>query len=101
MGYQPGKGLGKELQGRSQPVEAQVRKGRGAVGNETLLFELHLTWSLLLQFLHVIGMYGAEHKNEPAKKQASDDEEEKEYKKNLAHWRKGKEKLILKIVSNL
>ncbi|EFX79488.1 hypothetical protein DAPPUDRAFT_304466 [Daphnia pulex] len=65
MGYQPGKGLGKELQGRSQPVEAQVRKGRGAVG-----------------------MYGAEHKNEPAKKQASDDEEEKEYKKNLAHWRK-------------
>lgn len=37
MGYQPGKGLGKELQGRSQPVEAQVRKGRGAVGNETLL----------------------------------------------------------------
>jgi len=40
-------------------------------------------------------MYGAEHKNEPAKKQASDDEEEKEYKKNLAHWRKGKENLIL------
>lgn len=32
MGYQPGKGLGKSLQGRSQPVEAQVRKGRGAVG---------------------------------------------------------------------
>lgn len=33
MGYQPGKGLGKSLQGRSEPVEAQVRKGRGAIGN--------------------------------------------------------------------
>ncbi|KZS14455.1 Tuftelin-interacting protein 11 [Daphnia magna] len=65
MGYQPGKGLGKSLQGRSEPVEAQVRKGRGA-----------------------IGIYGSERKNESAKKQASDDEEEKEYKKNLAHWRK-------------
>ncbi|XP_067625460.1 septin-interacting protein 1 [Eurosta solidaginis] len=32
MGYQPGKGLGKELQGISQPVQAQVRKGRGAIG---------------------------------------------------------------------
>lgn len=32
MGYQPGKGLGKDLQGIAQPVQAYVRKGRGAIG---------------------------------------------------------------------
>ncbi|KAH8403014.1 hypothetical protein KR222_003144 [Zaprionus bogoriensis] len=32
MGYEPGKGLGKDLQGISQPVQAHVRKGRGAIG---------------------------------------------------------------------
>jgi len=32
MGYQMGKGLGKDLQGISAPIVASVRKGRGAIG---------------------------------------------------------------------
>lgn len=32
MGWEKGKGLGKDLSGRVIPVEASVRKGKGAIG---------------------------------------------------------------------
>ena len=32
MGWEQGKGIGKDLQGRVKPVEATLRKGKGAVG---------------------------------------------------------------------
>lgn len=32
MGWEKGKGLGKDLSGRAIPVEASVRKGKGAIG---------------------------------------------------------------------
>lgn len=32
MGWQKGKGIGKEMQGRAVPVEATLRKGKGSIG---------------------------------------------------------------------
>jgi len=70
MGHVPGKGLGKNLQGISTPVEAVLRKGRGA-----------------------IGLYGSE-KSERAKQDFptlpdSDEEEEKLFVQKLQQWKKG------------
>lgn len=42
MGYQPGKGLGKDLQGIQAPIEAHLRKGRGAIGNSYCFQRLFL-----------------------------------------------------------
>ncbi|KAK0075500.1 hypothetical protein PV325_006813 [Microctonus aethiopoides] len=62
MGFEPGKGLGKKLQGISAPVEAHLRRGRGA-----------------------IGAYGPE---KLAKIKDEDVKEEKAFKEKLSHWRK-------------
>ena len=32
MGWEKGKGIGKEMQGRAVPVEATLRKGKGSIG---------------------------------------------------------------------
>jgi len=67
MGFQPGKGLGKNLQGRSNIVEAHLRKGKGA-----------------------IGAYGHEGGRPKKEKQLdSDEEEEKQFKDKLNQWRTG------------
>lgn len=43
MGYQPGFGLGKKLQGIITPIEESPRKGRGGIGNKSyLIFDLCL-----------------------------------------------------------
>ena len=67
MGYQSGKGLGKDLQGRATIIEAHLRKGRGA-----------------------IGAYGRE-KSGPSKKERvdSEEEEEKDFKEKLHQWKRG------------
>nr|CAD7258217.1 unnamed protein product [Timema shepardi] len=79
MGFQPGKGLGKALQGISAPVQAHLRKGRGA-----------------------IGAYGPEKKTNIADtKDDSEEEEAREFVEKLSHWRKadsGQKKVKVKYV---
>nr|ABC69927.1 STIP [Tetraodon nigroviridis] len=68
MGYQAGKGLGKNAQGIVNPIEAKVRKGKGAVG----AYGNERTQQSLQDFPVV----------------DSEEEEEKEFKKELGQWRK-------------
>ena len=71
MGWEKGKGLGKEGQGRAVPVEAFVRKGKAAVG-----------------------MYGAESKEVLEKKLRKfnqgeeEDDEEEEKDLHVSQWKK-------------
>lgn len=68
MGYKEGMGLGKTLQGISTPVEANKRKGKGA-----------------------IGFYGSERSERSLKDfpvNDSDEEDKKKYEEQLHHWRK-------------
>lgn len=68
MGYEEGKGLGKNLQGIATPVEAQKRKGKGA-----------------------IGFYGTE-RSEPSLKDFpvadAEEEEKSKFEEQLQQWRK-------------
>ncbi|XP_077601219.1 tuftelin-interacting protein 11-like [Stigmatopora nigra] len=68
MGYQPGRGLGKNAQGIINPIEAKVRKGKGAVG----AYGNERTQQSLQDFPSV----------------DTDEEEEKEFQKELGQWRK-------------
>ena len=72
MGWEKGKGLGKEGQGRAVPVEAFVRKGKAAVG-----------------------MYGAESKevrerNMRKMNQGDEEEEDDERQEHVSQWKKDK-----------
>lgn len=68
MGYVPGKGLGKNAQGIVNPIEAKVRKGKGAVG----AYGNERTQQSLQDFPVV----------------DSEEEEEKEFQRELGQWRK-------------
>ncbi len=72
MGYVPGKGLGKNKQGIVRPVEATKHKGKAAVG-----------------------AYSQDRPSRipiiPDREIDSDEEEEQEFQKELAQWKKGPE----------
>ena len=70
MGYVDGKGLGKNLQGISTPVEAKKRHGKAA-----------------------IGFYGSERTERSLRdfpvQPDSEEEEENEFKEQLHQWKRG------------
>ncbi|XP_053338042.1 tuftelin-interacting protein 11 [Clarias gariepinus] len=68
MGYVPGKGLGKNAQGIVNPIEAKVRKGKGAVG----AYGNERTQQSIQDFPVV----------------DSEEEEEMEFQRELGQWRK-------------
>jgi tuftelin-interacting protein 11 len=68
MGWEKGKGIGKEMQGRAVPVEAVLRKGKGAVG-----------------------MYGSESKEAQLKREMEVGEQEEgsdEVETHVSKWKK-------------
>ena len=65
MGYEEGKGLGKNLQGISMPVEANKRRGKGA-----------------------IGFYGTERPGSEVMVQDPDQKEKEKFQEQLEQWRK-------------
>ncbi|KAK6483625.1 tuftelin-interacting protein 11-like [Huso huso] len=68
MGYVPGRGLGKNAQGIINPIEAKVRKGKGAVG-----------------------AYGAERTKQSLQDFPvvdSEEEEEKDFQQEMSQWRR-------------
>ena len=69
MGFKKGTGLGRSGQGISTPVEAKLRRGKGA-----------------------IGFYGSERTDRSLKdfpvKPDSDEEDEKQFKEQLQQWKK-------------
>ena len=75
MGFEVGKGLGKNKQGITTPVEAVKRKGKAT-----------------------IGYYGPERSERSLKDfpvQDKDEEEEKEFQEQLSQWKKEPAKVIV------